>query len=64
MFALLAMAGDLGGTIGPVLTGAIADAFNGSLKTGLLAGTVFPLILILCILGVKSASAAHTAKPE
>lgn len=48
MFALLALAGDLGCASGPTLLGKIADA--GSMQTGLLAGTVFPLLLIAAVL--------------
>ena len=47
MFAFLALAGDLGATVSPVMVGAIADAVGGNLKTGLLFATVFPIILIL-----------------
>lgn len=61
MFALLAMAGDLGGTIGPVLTGIIAQASQNNLKSGLLAGTIFPVILILCILSIQNRSQNHSS---
>ena len=46
MFALLALAGDLGGTVGPALVGVVADA-AGSLKTGVLAAIVFPAAMII-----------------
>lgn len=49
MFALLAMAGDLGGAFGPGLVGAVTQRTNDSLKTGMLMGSVFPLILILSL---------------
>lgn len=49
MFALLAMAGDLGGAFGPGLVGAVTQRANDSLKTGMLTGSVFPLILILSL---------------
>lgn len=45
MFAFLALAGDLGAAIGPVMVGSIAEAVGG-LKTGLLFATIFPTILI------------------
>ena len=48
LFALLALAGDLGCASGPTLLGRIADA--GSMQTGLLAGTAFPLLLIAAVL--------------
>ena len=50
LFAMLAMSGDLGGAVGPALVGNISQIFGNNLKTGLLAGSIFPLVLILMIL--------------
>ncbi len=50
MFALLAMAGDLGGAFGPSLVGNITQQANDNLQKGMLAGCVFPLVLILSLL--------------
>lgn len=47
MFALLALAGDLGCATGPTVVGTIAGAFNDDLKIGLLCGIVFPIIMII-----------------
>ena len=47
MFALLALAGDLGATVSPTMVGGVSDMAGGNLKIGLLAATAFPLILIL-----------------
>lgn len=47
MFALLALAGDLGATVSPAMVGSISDMAGGNLKIGLLVATAFPLILIL-----------------
>ena len=47
MFAFLALAGDLGATVSPTMVGAISNVFDGSLKTGLLVATAFPMMLIL-----------------
>ena len=49
MFALLAMAGDLGGALGPWLVGTVSELAGNSLQKGLLAGSVFPLCLILSL---------------
>lgn len=49
MFAFLALAGDLGCSSGPTFVGLISGAFHNNLKTGILAATVFPVILILGI---------------
>ncbi len=47
MFAFLALAGDLGATVGPAMVGSISNMAGGNLKIGLLVATAFPLILIL-----------------
>ena len=49
MFALLALAGDLGATVSPAMVGGVSNMADGDLKIGLLAATVFPLILIFCL---------------
>ncbi len=53
MFALLAMAGDVGGAVGPGIVGFIAQANGDDLKKGMLAGAVFPLVLILSVIMIK-----------
>lgn len=45
MFALLAMAGDLGGAFGPGLVGNITQHADDNLQKGMLAGCVFPLVM-------------------
>lgn len=47
MFAFFALAGDVGCSVGPTLTGEVAAAFGENLKIGILAGIVFPLLLLL-----------------
>lgn len=62
MFALLAMAGDLGGAIGPGLVGAISQNAGDNLKAGMLAGCIFPAVLIASILLMgRNCSAGTTA---
>ncbi|MCD7803658.1 MAG: MFS transporter [Oscillospiraceae bacterium] len=52
LFALLAFAGDVGCTSGPTLVGFVSG-FNGdSLKSGLSAAMVFPIVLIVCSLAL------------
>lgn len=53
MFAFLALAGDLGATISPALVGNVAQVTGGDLKAGLLAATVFPLVLIFVLILLK-----------
>ena len=53
MFALLALAGDLGGTIGPSIVFNVSKAFSNDLHTGILASVGFPIILVICVLIVR-----------
>ncbi len=64
MFALLAMAGDLGGAIGPALVGWVSQAGGDDLRAGLRAGCVFPVVLIvsLVLLGKMSGKQPGPAK--
>ena len=50
LFAMLAMAGDLGGASGPSLVGAASQQAGDSLRSGLLMGSVFPLVLIAALI--------------
>ena len=46
MFALLALAGDLGCSGGPTLAGIVSGYFQDNLRTGILAAIVFPILLL------------------
>ena len=50
MFALLAMAGDLGGAFGPSLVGMVTQQAGDNLQAGMLVGSIYPLVLIICLL--------------
>ena len=50
LFALLAMAGDLGGAFGPSLVGTVTQQAGDNLRIGTLVGSVFPIILIVVLL--------------
>lgn len=50
MFALLALAGDVGCSGGPTLAGMVSAAAGDELRAGLLAAVVFPLVLLLGLL--------------
>ena len=54
MFALLAMAGDLGGSFGPWLVGFTSQMNDNNLKAGILVACVFPLVLIITVIGIKA----------
>lgn len=46
MFALMALAGDLGCSGGPTVVGMVSGRFGDDLKMGILAAIVFPIILL------------------
>lgn len=50
MFALFALAGDLGCSSGPTAAGLFADVFGGSLKRGILFTAGFPAVLAIVML--------------
>lgn len=50
MFALLALAGDLGGAAGPAIVGTISQNAGDDLQSGVLAGIVFPIVLCLSVI--------------
>ena len=54
MFALLALGGDLGCSGGPTLVGIVSSAFGDNLKIGILAGVMFPALLLAGILFCKN----------
>lgn len=56
MFAFLALAGDLGGTVSPTIVGYVSELAGDNLKTGLLAASLFPLLLILSLVLIEKKS--------
>ncbi|MCM1282956.1 MAG: MFS transporter [Muribaculaceae bacterium] len=46
MFALLALGGDIGCSGGPTVVGVVSGALGDNLKAGILAGIVFPVLLL------------------
>lgn len=50
MFAMLALAGDLGCAGGPTLVGMISNVANGNMKLGILVAIIFPVTLLVCLL--------------
>ena len=49
MYALMALAGDVGCSLGPTIVGFAANALNNDLKAGLLYAMVFPLLILVGI---------------
>ena len=57
LFALLAMAGDMGGSIGPFVIGFVTQNTGDDLKAGMLAGCIFPAVLILSVFLLRQRNA-------
>ena len=53
MFALLALAGDMGCMSGPALVGLVSDASGGDLRTGLSLSVIFPIFMIIGLIILK-----------
>lgn len=53
LFALLALAGDVGGTFGPSLVGLGTQSGQNNIQNGLLAASVFPVMLVVCLLCIR-----------
>ena len=49
MFALLALGGDIGCSGGPTLVGMVSGTLGDNLKMGILAGSIFPVLLLIGI---------------
>ena len=49
MYAILALAGDIGCSSGPTVVGFVSGAFGDNLKAGILAASIFPMIILLCL---------------
>ena len=56
MFALLALGGDVGCTGGPTLVGLVSSIQGDNLKSGILAGVIFPILLLAGIIICKKKS--------
>lgn len=50
MFALLALGGDIGCSGGPTLVGMVSGALGDDLKMGVLAGIIFPVLLLVGVI--------------
>lgn len=50
LFAMLALAGDLGCSGGPTLAGAVSGMFHNNLRMGILAAIIFPALLLFGVI--------------
>lgn len=62
MFALLALAGDLGCSGGPTFAGRIAASAGDNLKTGILAAVVFPAVLTAALVLMRKRKTAAPSR--
>ena len=53
LFALLALAGDMGGTLGPSLVGLATRSAENGIQSGILAASVFPAMLVISLLLIR-----------
>lgn len=59
MFALLALAGDIGCTSGPTLAGFVSGASGDDLRAGILAAMIFPVMMSVCLFFVRKKKKAY-----
>lgn len=62
LFALLALGGDIGCSGGPTFAGMVSSMAKGNLHMGILAAVVFPILMLLGTIIVKSARAENSKK--
>ena len=61
MFALLALAGDLGCSGGPTLVGLVSSSLGDQLQKGILVATIFPILLLNGLMILKRCHAKQSA---
>lgn len=62
LFAMMALAGDLGCSGGPTVVGIVSERFGDHLQFGILAAVIFPILLICGIMLCKKYAAKTTAE--
>ena len=53
MFAILALAGDSGGAMGPAIIGSVSENAANNLQAGVLAGIGFPVVLVISVFYIR-----------
>lgn len=53
MFALLALAGDLGGAAGPAIIGNVSQSAANNLQAGILSAAAFPVVLVISVFYIR-----------
>ena len=62
MFAAFALLGDLGCTTGPTLVGLISQSSSNNISRGLLFSSVFPAIMLICLVFIRKFASADKNK--
>lgn len=62
MFALLAMAGDLGGSIGPWIVGQVTQRAGDNIRAGMKLGLIFPLVLVAALILISRGAKENRIK--
>ncbi len=60
MFALLALGGDVGCSLGPTVTGMVSAKMGDNLQSGILAAIVFPVLLLCGLLPLRKNAESKT----
>ena len=63
LFALLALGGDLGAAVGPVLVGNVSHVLGENIQAGILAGVCFPVLLAASVLLLRKNRRNDSEKP-
>lgn len=58
MFAMFALAGDVGCSLGPAVVGLVTES-AGTMKMGILTAIVFPIVIFLIMLGLQNKKKTH-----
>ena len=56
LFALLALAGDLGGAAGPAIVGNVSQTLGTNIQSGILSGIGFPIMLVVIVFLLKKSA--------
>lgn len=62
LFAFLALAGDLGGAIGPSIVGIVSQKAQNDLRVGVISGIAFPILLLVSVFVLRKQYNESTKK--
>ncbi len=62
MFAFLALAGDVGCSVGPTVSGLASGFFGGNLRLGILCAVIFPILMLASTFVRRNSADSHSDK--